>query len=148
MPAGIAYPSGHLVPSLFQTFLCSNCWDQFSLTVFYRPFAFEFSSVPSPFCFLLFGCQKYTRRGTGIYTLVQMFCGCYTFLCPHFLYNVLHYVILNACGIPNSPVRCTSQTIVEYPCNSATWSRGYANGANQETHIRPGIISGFQGSIF
>ena len=33
MPAGNAYPSGHLVPCpLFGTWLCSNCWDQIALT--------------------------------------------------------------------------------------------------------------------
>ena len=33
MPAGNAYPSGHLVPSpLFGTCLCSNCWDQIPRT--------------------------------------------------------------------------------------------------------------------
>ena len=33
MPAGNAYPFGHLVPSpIFRTCLCSNCWDQFPRT--------------------------------------------------------------------------------------------------------------------
>ena len=33
MPAGNAYPSGHLVPSPhFGTCLCSNCWDQIPRT--------------------------------------------------------------------------------------------------------------------
>ena len=41
MPAGNAYPSGHLVPSpYFGTCLCSNCWDQIPRTchVFTRHF--------------------------------------------------------------------------------------------------------------
>ena len=41
MPAGNAYPSGHLVPSpYFGTCLCSNCWDQIIRTchVFTRLF--------------------------------------------------------------------------------------------------------------
>ena len=40
MPAGSAYPSGHMVPSLLGTCLWSNCWNQFSRTcrVFSRPF--------------------------------------------------------------------------------------------------------------
>ena len=41
MPAGNAYPSGHLVPSPhFGTCLCSNCWDQIPRTshVFTRLF--------------------------------------------------------------------------------------------------------------
>ena len=42
MPAGNAYPSGHLVPSpFFGTCLCSNCLDQFSRTC--RVFSLDFS---------------------------------------------------------------------------------------------------------
>ena len=48
MPAGNAYPSGHLVPSsFFRTCLCSNCWDKFSRTcrVFSRLFSFNTFSI-------------------------------------------------------------------------------------------------------
>ena len=54
IPAGNAYPSGHLVPSpLLGTCLCSNCWDQFPRTcrVFSRLFTLEI-----PRYFLEFAC--------------------------------------------------------------------------------------------
>ena len=52
------YPSGHRVPSLFGTCLCSNCCDQFSRTcVFSRFFTLnipryflDFAYSTSPFC--------------------------------------------------------------------------------------------------
>ena len=51
MPAGNAYPSGHLVPPPFFTCLCSNCWDQIPRTchVFTRLF-----TLISPWYFLHF----------------------------------------------------------------------------------------------
>ena len=55
MPAGNAYPSGHLVPSShFGTYLCSNCWDQIHRTchVFTRLFT---SNTPG--YFLDFACS-------------------------------------------------------------------------------------------
>ena len=55
MPAGNAYPSGHLVPSPhFGTYLCSNCWDQIPRTchVFTRLFTSN-----TPWYFLDFACS-------------------------------------------------------------------------------------------
>ena len=42
IPSGNAHPSGHLVPSLFGTYLCSNYWDQIPRTfhVFTRLFTY------------------------------------------------------------------------------------------------------------
>ena len=61
MPAGNAYPSGHLVPSHHSgTWLCSNCWDQIPRTchVFTRFFT---SNIPWYFSILLVkGCAKLT----------------------------------------------------------------------------------------
>ena len=53
MPAGNAYPSGHLVapPPYFGTCLCSNCWEQSSkLSCLYPTFHLEYSLVLSRFC--------------------------------------------------------------------------------------------------
>ena len=54
MPAGNAYPSGHLVssPPLFGTCLCSNCWDQIPRTwpCLYSTFHLEYHLVLSRFC--------------------------------------------------------------------------------------------------
>ena len=51
-----AYPSGHLVSSLFGTCICSNgCWNQFSQTCrVFLTFHFEYPSVLTQFCLYLF----------------------------------------------------------------------------------------------
>ena len=45
-------PTGHLVPSLVGTCMCSYCWDDFfpNLLRFSLPFHFEYPSVLSGFC--------------------------------------------------------------------------------------------------
>ena len=55
MPAGSAYPSGHLVRPLFGVCLCSNCWDQIPRTshVFTRLF-----TLNTPWYFLDFASYR------------------------------------------------------------------------------------------
>ena len=62
MPAGNAYPSGHLVPSpFFWTCLCSNCWDQIPRTchVFIRLF-----TLNTPWYFLDFASYIHDESGS------------------------------------------------------------------------------------